>query len=162
MKYLPLICLLLLGCRNYSFTGADIPAGAETYSVEQFEIKAPLAGPVSGQVFTETLRDLLQAQTPLRYVTRSGNLQYSGAITGYDIQPVAIQSNESAALNRLTISVNIEFINSIEEKNNKDFSISRFSDYSSDKDISAVEAELLEDICSQLAQDVFDRTLGNW
>ncbi|MBK8950964.1 MAG: hypothetical protein IPM68_19515 [Flavobacteriales bacterium] len=45
---------------NYSFTGADIPAGASTYDVAVFDARAPLSTPRTAQnCSTETLRDLL-------------------------------------------------------------------------------------------------------
>jgi len=162
VKFIPLIILLFVGCKTYNFSGADIPAGAKSYSVQQFEIRAPLATPVSGQVFTETFRDLMQAQTPLGYATSGGDLQYEGFISGYDVQPVAIQSNETAALNRLTITVKVVYINTLDEKKNKDLTVTRFADYESSSELSAVESELLATISEQLAQDIFDRTLGDW
>ena len=87
-------CLSVGSCQvNYSFTGADIPAGAKTVTIEQFEDRAALAPPNSAQVFTERLRDLISAQTPLNLAQQDGDLEYSGAITGYEVQPVAIQAN---------------------------------------------------------------------
>ena len=164
MRYLPVILLVLFGCKNvqYNFNGADIPVDAKTYSVELFEVRAPLANPIAGQTLTETVRDLLQAQTPLRYLPFEGDLQYTGSITGYDVQPVAIQGNETAALNRLTVKLKVDYINTVDEKKNKEFTVTRFADYDSSQDLSAVESELLQTISDQLAQDVFDRTLGDW
>jgi len=78
------------------------------------------------------------------------------------VQPVAIQSNETAALNRLTITVKVVYINTLDEKKNKDLTVTRFADYESSSELSAVESELLATISEQLAQDIFDRTLGDW
>lgn len=158
-----LAMLLPTACKvNYSFSGADIPAAAGTYGVAVFEARAPLSSPRTAQVFTETLRDLLQAQTPLALVRADGDIQYEGAITGYSVQPVAIQANETAALNRLTIAVTVHYTNKLEAKSGVDISASRFADFPSSQDLSTVEAQLVEDIGKQLAQDIFDRTLGNW
>ncbi len=158
-------CLLLLflgGCRvNYGFTGGDV-GEARTVSVDVIEARAPLATPLSAQVLTETLRDLLLAQTPLKLKREEGDVQYSGALTGYDVQPVNIQANETAALNRLTMTVSITYINKLEPKKNLEFSVSRFSDYDSSQDLVTVEESLARDIGKQLAQDIFDRTLGSW
>jgi hypothetical protein len=157
------IALFLSGCKvNYSFTGADIPAGAKTLSVELFDARAPLSTPRTAQVFTETLRDLLQAQTPLNLVREQGDVQYSGYIAGYDIQPVAIQANETAALNRLTITVSVTYVNTLDPKKNSTFSVSRFADYDSAQDLIQVEETLVRTISDQLVQDIFDRTLGSW
>lgn len=155
--------LLLLGaCRvNYSFTGGDV-GDARTMSVELIEARAPLATPLSAQVLTESVRDLLLAQTPLKLKQEEGDVQYSGALIGYDVQPVNIQANETAALNRLTMTVRITYVNTLEPKKNKEFTVARFADYDSGQDLTAVEEQLARDIGKQLAQDIFDRTLGDW
>lgn len=159
---LPLL-LSQIGCKvNYSFTGADIPAGATTYDVAVFDARAPLSTPRTAQVFTETLRDLLQAQTPLKLVREGGDLRYEGAITGYDVQPVSIQANETAALNRLTMTVSVTYTNTLDATRTSTFTVSRFADYDSAADLVTVEESLVRSISDQLVQDIFDRTLGNW
>jgi len=135
---------------------------ARTMSVELFEARAPLATTVNAQVFTESLRDLLLAQTPLKLKNSQADVQYSGSLTGYDVQPVNIQANETAALNRLTITVAVTYINTLDTQKNLEFSVSRFSDYDSSQDLVTVEERLVREIGKQLAQDIFDRTLGNW
>jgi hypothetical protein len=154
--------LVLHGCRvNYSFTGGDVGA-ARTVSVELFATGSPLATPQSAQIFTETLRDLLLAQTPLKLAQQDGDVHYSGSITGYDVQPVSIQANETAALNRLTLTVRVDYVNTLEPAKNNSSSYTRFADYESGQDLVSVEERLVEQISEQLAQDIFDRTLGNW
>ncbi|MCB0795544.1 MAG: LptE family protein [Flavobacteriales bacterium] len=158
-----LIGVLVIGCKvNYGFTGADIPSGAKSVTVELFDARAPLATPQVAQIVTETLRDLMQAQTPLALAPQGGDLVYNGTLVGYDVQPVAIQANETAALNRLTIRVDVEYTNELEPMKNSRFSVSRFADYDSNQDLVQVEAELVRTISDQLVQDIFDRTLGNW
>ena len=157
-----MLSMLLTACSvNYSFTGGD-PGTAKTMSVELFQARAPLATPGAVQTFTETVRDLLLAQTRLKLAQSDGDVQYSGSFTGYDVQPVSIQANETAALNRLTITASVTYVNTLEPKKNTEFSISRFADYSSAQDLSTVETQLVNEISKQLAQDIFDRTLGNW
>ena len=58
-------------------------------------------------------------------------MQYSGAIIGYDVQPVSIQANETAALNRLTITVSVTYINTLDTKLNAEFNVTRFADFDS-------------------------------
>lgn len=135
---------------------------ARTVSVDLFQARAPLATPQSAQLFTETLRDVLLAQSPLKLARGDGDLQYSGAIVGYDVQPVSIQANESAALNRLTLTASIIYVNTLEPKKNSEFTVSRFADYDSSRDLVTVEEQLVTEIGKQLAQDIFDRTIGNW
>lgn len=158
------LCIVIVfsACRaNYSFTGGDV-GEARTVSVDLFQARAPLATPLSSQVFTETLRDLLLAQTPLRLEANEGDVEFSGSITGYDVQPVSIQANETAALNRLTITVSLTYINNTDPKKSTEATFSRFADYPSTQDLVQVEENLVQDISRQIAQDIFDRTLGNW
>lgn len=158
-----LALLLSGGCTvNYSLSGGSVPASAKTLSVASLDARAPLCSPQSAQNITEAVRDLMQSQTPLTLTRTDGDIAYEGAITGYDVQPVAIQANETAALNRLTITVNIQYTNKADSKADANFTISRFADYSSTQDLSTVEDALVQDIGKQLAQDIFDRTLGNW
>ena len=155
--------LWLTGCTvSYSFTPPASVGSAKSFSVEQFEAIAPLSTAQSAQTFTETLRDLLQAQTPLDQQRNDGDVQFAGAITTFDVQPVAIQANETAALNRLTLAVQVRYTNATDKSKDTEFNVSRFADYNSTQDLTAVEAALVEEISKQLAQDIFDRTLGNW
>jgi hypothetical protein len=157
-----IITMFLGGCRvNYGFSGGDV-GDARTVSVELIEARAPLATPLSAQVLTETLRDLLLAQTPLKLRSEGSDVTYSGSLVGYDVQPVNIQASESAALNRLTMTVSVVYQNTLDPKKNAEFTVSRFSDYDSATDLIAVEERLAREIGKQLAQDIFDRTLGNW
>lgn len=162
-RWILFLGMLMLGaCRmNVSFTGGDV-GQARTVSVDLFQARAPLATPQSAQLFTETLRDVLLAQSPLKLSRGDGDLQYSGAIVGYDVQPVSIQANESAALNRLTLTASIIYVNTLEPKKNSEFTVSRFADYDSSRDLVTVEEQLVIEIGKQLAQDIFDRTIGNW
>lgn len=157
-----LLFVLLSGCTvNYGFTGGDV-GQAKTFSVVPFQPRAPLASALSAQTFTETLRDLLQAQTSLDQMKEKGDVTYEGEIVAYDVQPVAIQASETAALNRLTIAVNVRYTNATDKNKNSEFNVSRFADYDSGQDLSVVEETLVQEISRQLAQDIFDRTLGNW
>ncbi|MFZ5554902.1 MAG: LptE family protein [Bacteroidota bacterium] len=150
-------------CRvKYSFNGGSIPDEAKTVSVGFFQNNAPLASPTLSQTFTETLRDLFISQTKLSLVPLNGDLQFEGYISGYDVRPVAIQGNETASLNRLTITVSVKYVNRFNEKENFEQSFSRFADYSSSEQLSSVEESLIAEINRQLVQDIFDRSFGNW
>jgi hypothetical protein len=157
------ILLITQFCRvSYSFTGADVPPDARHFSVKTFPVQATLAPPDLGQVFTEDLKDLILGQTRLDVVSQDGHLQYEGVITGYQISPAAITSGEAAALNRLTITVKVKYKNTFEREKNFEATFTRFADYDSSQDLSAVERGLIEEINEQITQDIFDRSLGAW
>lgn len=161
--FLLISLLFLLSCKvNVTFTGADIPANAKTVSVLYFQNNAALAGPVVAQSMTEALKDIFISQTRLNLVASNGDLQYEGTITGYDVRPVAVQGNETAALNRLTITVRIKYVNTFDDKKNFEQNFSRFTDFSSSLDLASNEESLVGEVNKQLVQDIFDKSLGNW
>ena len=102
------------------------------------------------------------AQSPLSLVEREGDLQYEGLITGYVVTPVAIQGNETASLNRLTISVKVKYINTIEKNLSFERSFSKYADFEADVDLFSVEESLWAQINDQLAQEVYNASVGNW
>jgi hypothetical protein len=158
-----LICVVALGCKmNYSFTGASIPENVKTVSVKTFQVYAPLANANINQTFTEALKDKFISQTNLDLVSENGDLQFEGAITGYAISSVAIQGNETAALNRLLITVKVKFVNTKDEAFDFETNFSRFSDYETSQDLSAIEDGLITEINEQLTQDIFNKAVSNW
>ncbi len=157
-------CFLLLtsSCGVYSFTGASIAPDVKTFSVDYIKNRAPLINPTLSQVITQKLKDKFISQTNLSPVKADGDLRFEGYISDYNTQPIAIQSNDQAAQNRLTITVSIKFTNTKDEKQNFETSFSRFADYAANKDLSTVETGLIENISSQLIDDIFNKAVVNW
>jgi len=166
-KKVKIVIIFLLiafsGCKmNYSFTGGSIDPKIKTISIQYFQNNAPIVQPSLSQAFTEALRDKFSSQTKLVLVNKGGDLNIAGSITGYSTQPIAIQGNETAALNRLTITVSVKFTNIIDEKQNFEQSFSRYSDYQSSLSLSAVEETLIKDINEILVEDIFNKSVVNW
>lgn len=157
-----LLPVVLGGCGVYSFTGASIPPEAKTISIQFLENKADLVEPSLSPSLTEALRDRFTTQTSLYLVDNDGDLQMEGEIRTYDVKPVAIQGDETAALNRLSISVFIKFVNTYDESLNFESTFTRFEDYSSTQDISEVKDALIEAINLQLVDDIFNKAVVNW
>jgi len=161
--FLFILIIALESCSvKYSFTGADIPQEAKTVSVAFFQNNAALAGPNVPQLFTESLKDIFISQTKLNLVRQNGDLQFEGAITGYDVRPMAIQGNDAAALNRLTMTVNVRYVNQFDSKKNFEQNFTRFVDFPSTTDLTSNEESLVGEVNRQLVQDIFDRSFGNW
>lgn len=147
---------------GYSFTGANISPAVKTFSVYYFPNRARLVNPTLSQTFTEELRDKLQRQTPLNELAEDGDLIFEGQITGYEVRPMAVQKDDMAALNRLTITVRVKYTNSIEPDQNIDRSFSAFEDFDSSQTLTAVEDGLVPEIIAKLTEDIFNATLANW
>lgn len=152
----------LTGCGVYSFTGASIPPEAKTISIGYFVNNATLVEPTLSQLITDGLRDRFLSQTTLSLVNENGDLQLTGVITDYTTRPTAIQGNETAALNRLTVTVKVTFVNTIDPTKDFESSFSRFEEYPSSQDITAVKDQLLPTINEALIDDIFNKSVVNW
>jgi hypothetical protein len=157
------IATIVSGCGVYSFTGGQY-SGAKTFSVDYFKPQSALATPLYAQRFTESLKDLLLAQSPLRLTERNGELIYSGTIIDYRTAPIAVQSGaaETASLNRLTITVKVKYENSLEPELNFEKTFSKFADYDANQDLFTIDESLWSLRNEQLTQEIYNASVGNW
>jgi hypothetical protein len=154
---------LTTGCKvKYSLNGATIPLEAKTVSVGYFENNTSLGSPAISQKFTEKLRDVVSTQTNLALMKQNGDLKFEGSIINYNVAPVAIQSNDQAANNRLTITINVKYSNRFDVTKNFEQNFTRFADYKANTTISSQEDVLLSEINRQLTEDIFNRAFNNW
>ena len=152
---------VLTSCGIYSFTGASIPAEAKTVSIQHFLNNANLVNPLLSEQLTNTLRDYFMNQTTLEEVPINGDLAIEGEIVDYKTTPTAI-TGDQAALNRLTITVNVRFINIYDESKSFEQKFSQYEDYQSNLDFSSIQDELTESICEKLCEDIFNKAVVNW
>lgn len=169
IKNLSLICslyvlsLTLVSCTiKYSLSGASIPAEVKTVSIIYLQNNAQLVQPSLSQLLTEALKDRFLSETNLTLVEQDGDFNFEGSITNYVVTPIAIQGNETAALNRLTVTVSINFTNTVDDKQSYQAKFSRYEDYDSSQDLSAVENDLISSINDQLVVDIFNKAVINW
>ena len=156
------LTITFLGCGAYSFTGADV-GSAKTFQVNYFQNNALLVEPGLDRDFTLALQDLIQNQTNLSLVNSGGDLIYEGEITEYRISPTTAQSNSTAAQNRLTIGVKVNFINTKKEDADFDKNFSFFFDYpGTGQLVGAQKDAAFEEIFERLTQDIFNASLADW
>jgi len=160
--YLFLITVLFAACGFYSFTGASISVDVKTVAIQYFPNRAAIIEPTLSQVFTEKLKDYFLSQTNLNLEVNTADLNFSGKIVKYEVKPIAIQANEQAAQNRLTISVKVKFENTKDESKNFDQQFSRYADYDSSQSLAEVETVLIEQITTELVEDIFNKAVVNW
>jgi len=154
---------LFQSCKvSYSFSGATVDQRIKTFSVQYFDNRAPLVQPQLAEMLTSALKDKILAQTNLELVNGTGDVDFSGDILNYETRPTAITGQETAAMNRLTITVKVKFTNSIVPETDFDSNFSRYEDYSSSEDLSAVQDELMQQITEYLVEDIFNKAFVNW
>lgn len=151
------------GCTvKYSFSGASIPLEAKTVSIPYFPNNAPMVAPSLSSTLTDALQDKFARQTKLQLVPTGGDLAFEGEITNYTSTPAAITAAETAAMNRLTITVKVKFTNVYEPQNNYNKSFSAFAEYDATSLLQDVQDTLITEICEQLVQDIFNGAVANW
>ena len=156
-----LISIFIASCGFYSFTGASIPTNAKTVSVAYFTTTTNSPSSLN-QIITEGLKDLFLSQTNLDLTEVEGDLRFSGQITKYEITPMAIQADETAGKNRLTIGIKVKYNNSFDEKQNFESTFNRYRDFNSSENLIDVETLLIEEITKELLEDVFNKAFVNW
>ncbi|MGG5485625.1 hypothetical protein EVU94_01190 [Flavobacteriaceae bacterium 144Ye] len=165
LKYSLLICIsvLITGCKvKYSFTGVQ-DLKAETFQVNYFQNNSALIEPGLDRDFTQALQDLIQNQTSLSLVNSGGDLIYEGEITEYRISPTTATANNTAAQNRLTISVNVRFFDKDAPEEDFEQRFSFFYDYDGDAQLIGSQKDTAhEEIFERLTQDIFNATLAKW
>lgn len=157
------LLLVQSGCTvKYSFSGASIPLEAKTVSVPYFPNNAPMVAPTLSSTLTQTLQDKFARQTNLQVVDNGGDLAFEGEITNYTSTPAAVTSAETAAMNRLTITVKMKFTNIYEPQNNYNKTFSAFAEYDATSLLQDVQDSLITEIVDQLVQEIFNAAVANW
>lgn len=155
---------------KYSFTGTNIDyEQVKTFTVENF-FNDSGGGPANiEQKFTEALKEYYQRNTQLELVRSNGNLQFMGAISRYTTTPQAAVSSsdptrpDRAGTMRLTIVVDVEYINTTNEEENLKRGFTFFKDYDPrTTTFLDVENELVDEIFTSIIQDIFTATVANW
>lgn len=154
------LIILFSGC--YSFKSGRIPDNIKTINIKFFPNRAAVVNPSLSQIFTDNLKQKFQSESNLTIVTGEADLTFEGYISEYTNTPTAIQNSQQAALNRLTISVNVKFVNLKDPKADFETTFSRFAEYNSSLNFNTVEPTLIVQINKLLVDDIYNRAVTNW
>ena len=153
---------LFSSCGIYKFNGGS-NGDAKTIQVDFFSNQASLIEPQLSQRFTQEMQDLFLRQTNLDLTNTGGDLRFEGEITGYRINPMSATSQQTAAQNRLTITVNVRFYNRLKEEEDFEKQFSFYSDFDANAQLTGgVLDGALDEILERVIQDIFNASLGNW
>lgn len=158
--------LFTTGCGykvTYNLSGGSIPPEAHTFSVAYFPNNAPMVAPTLSNALTEGLRDKFSRQTRLQQVEEGGDFAFEGEITNYTSTTASVSSGDYALMNRLTITVKVNFQNAVDQTtsfNAKTFS--SYADYDASQLLVDVQDQLIEEIVEALVNDIYMAAAGNW
>ncbi|MCO6476568.1 MAG: hypothetical protein J5I94_08095 [Phaeodactylibacter sp.] len=152
--------LLWSGC--YSFRGVSIDPSVATYYVEQFTNNSLNAQPALAQRLAEDLKEKIRTESRLVFTDTDPDIEFTGIIVRYDVTSEAPQPGETTAINRLTITTAIEYINNVNEEKGWKKNFSFFFDFPSSQDLASVEDEAVTAISNQMMEDIFNAAFTDW
>jgi hypothetical protein len=165
LTLLAAVAFLCNSCGIYSFSGTSIAPDIKTMSISTFENNSGEGPSTLTQQLTEDFRDYFQRNTNLTLVSGEGDLQLSGQILGYSFSPAAIQRQgelDIASVNRLTLTVQVSFINNKDPEQNFEQSFNASEDLPQNQDPSRVSDVILERITERIIVNVFNKSVANW
>lgn len=156
--------LLLVSCSiSYKLNGASIDyTTTKTISFENFPIKASLVYAPLAVNFNDELQAKYADQTRLEQVRKDGDLQLSGAITGYSLSPQAVKSDAYAAETRLTIRIKVKFVNKNNSTENFEQEFSAYRDFDATQLLTDVQDDLCNEMIDEIVEEIFNATVANW
>jgi hypothetical protein len=155
--------LSLTSCSFYSLSGVTLPADVKTFQVDYFGYQAVLVEPGLERDFTLALQDLINDQSRLSLTPTNGDYIYQGEITRFYIAPMTATADSRAAQNRVTLEVNIRFINTKIDEESFEKKYSFFFDYDGNSQLQGSTLETAKEVLfTQITQDIFNDTLAKW
>ncbi len=166
------ICLMLLAstlsaCWPESFSFRDSGGMAPewvSFTIQNLENSAPNCPLSFAPLLTEQLKDGVQNNTRLILNTKQGEgeVNIEGAITSYQVQPVAIQGSDNASSNRLTMTLSLKIKINAPKVEEWQLVSTRFADFSANSNLADVEQKLFNEIAAQMVQDLINKLYSNW
>lgn len=169
MKWTPFIVLtmLLSGCwpTSFSFQDGSVPPEWKRFVIETLESTAANAPISYAPELTEELKDAIQNRVGLKLVQSEADdpqLIITGTVRDYNVAPLAVQGDDVAAKNRLTVKAYFEIFINAPEEDLMEINASRFVDFDADEDVGSIQTQLFAEINEQVIQDVLNKLLSNW
>jgi hypothetical protein len=151
----------LHGTCRYSLKDVSIPPEIKTVRVFFIENKARYINPQLSPKLTDKLRQKIVNQTRLSQTNNDADYEVSGYISEYSVSTSGI-SQQQVASNNLNVTVHIVFKNRLNDKLNFEADITRNFPFSASKSLTQAEAELNDQIITNLTDEIFNRIFSNW
>lgn len=151
----------LQGTCRYSLKDVSIPPEIKTVRVFFIENKARYINPQLSPKLTDKLRQKIVNQTRLSQTNNDADYEISGYISDYSVSTSGI-SQQQVASNNLNVTVHIIFKNRQNDKLNFEADVTRNFPFSASKSLTQAEAELNDQIITNLTDEIFNRIFSNW
>jgi len=161
-----LMALMLLqsGCLRYSFTGVTIPANVSTIYIPFFQDNSGSGLSNLSDQLNNALVNRFVNQTRLRLVSdpAQADILMEGVINAYSNRPFSVAGDQTASLNRVQVSVRASYQYADENDPRWSKAFSGQAEY--DPAVNPLDGELeaASDAMQQIAQNMFNDSVGRW
>lgn len=158
------ILISFLSCSiSYKFNGASINYDkVKTITIETFPIRSAYVYAPLGTAFNDELQGIFIRQTRLQQVSRNGDLQISGEITGYEQFNRGVSADGYSTKTELRITVNVRYVNNTNHSEDFERQFSASREYDSSQQLTAVQDDLISQMVKEIAEQIFNATVANW
>ena len=148
---------------SYKFNGGNINYDkVKTISIADFPIKSDYVYAPLGTKFNKDLKDIFLRQTRLKLVNNNADLEIDGEITGYNQYNQAVSADGYSSETKLTITVNVRFVNNTNHEQDFEQQFSAFRVYDSRELLTAVQDGLIAEMTKEITDQIFNATVANW
>ena len=95
-------------------------------------------------------------------IVDNNNLQIDGEITGYNQYNQAVSADGYSSETKLTITVNVRFVNNTNHAEDFEQQFSAFRTYDSSQLLTAVQDGLIAEMSKEITDQIFNATVANW
>lgn len=148
---------------SYKFNGSSINYDrVKTISIADFPMKSDYVYAPLATQFNDDLKDIFVRQTRLQLVNRGGDLDIEGEITGYNQYNQAVQADGYSSETKLTITVNVRFVNNTNHDEDFEQQFSAFRTYDSRQLLTDVQDTYIAEMTKEITEQIFNATVANW
>lgn len=159
---LPVLVIACTVSYKFNSSGTINYDKVKTISIADFPIKSEYVYAPLATRFNEELKDIFIRQTRLRLVKQNADLQIEGEITGYNQYNQAVSADGYASETKLTITVNVRFVNNTNHAKDFEQQFTAFRTYDSRQLLTAVQDGLIAEMVKEITDQIFNATVADW
>ena len=163
MKYITgllFISIVLSSC--YSFKGISIPPDVKTFYLPPVQLTDYSAPPDTPEKFMEQMRQKIRSQSSLKWNETDPHIEFECSIVGFRVSNEGNQAGNEVSLNKLTISVKVNFFNNNTEEDDWTKTFSFGIPFDPSQDLQEVQDGYIDDIFEQITENIFNEAFTDW
>lgn len=154
----------IVSCKvSYGFNGASIDySKTKTIQIADFPIRSSYVWGPMGPMFNNQLKDKFANNTRLIQVRSNGDLKVEGEITQYQQRNKSVAADGYSAQTELSMTVNVRFTNNVKHDEDFEKQFTATATFDTSTSLSAVQEQLVEEMCKDICDQIFNATVANW